>query len=92
MAIEAPRCTGVRYRRNRFRLDNRGLAPKGVGQVDGFALFARYSLDLSPTADLTFWVGAVLNGEIELEQSSGARISDDLDASAIIAISSRIRF
>lgn len=83
---------GLGYRRSRFRLDGSGVAPDGVGEVKGLPMWGRFTIDLTPNASLTFRVGAVFDGNIELELGNGASTDTDRDTAGLIGVSGRIRF
>jgi hypothetical protein len=62
---------GGAYRSYRFRLNNAGAAPGGIGEERGFAAFVRLGRDFGPRYSVDFYAGAVLDGEFTLSGSSG---------------------
>lgn len=62
---------GFAYRSSRYRLSQTGPTPNGVGQVSGLPVFLRGSRNLGTSMTLNLYVGAVANGELEVEDSSG---------------------
>ena len=83
---------GGDYDRRRFRLDDSGVAPRGVGEETGFSFTGR--LSFNPRSDLSVnLLAGVFFGEYELEASSGATVSDiDLDPAAFLGVTARFRF
>lgn len=78
---------GGGYRVNRFALDDVGPAPDGFGEDSGVALFIRASREFKTEGSLDLYVGTVVGGELELENSSGSRIaSTDYDPTLMFAI------
>jgi hypothetical protein len=47
---------------------------------------------LTPNASLTFRIGAVLDGNIELELANGASADTDRDPAGLIGVSGQLRF
>lgn len=83
----------ARSERVRFRLDNGGLAPGGVGEDSSIPIVL--SVDYTPNAgvSLNAFVGAELNGQLTLESAAGAEISNQSYSTAPIAgIAMRVRF
>ncbi len=71
---------GGRYDRLRFRLDDVGDAPGGVGQERTFTLVASVSQRLSPWATLMGMTGVSFAGDMRTEDRDGRHLTDaDLD-------------
>lgn len=65
---------GLAWRSLRFRLDEAGLAPGGVGEQRGTPVFARASRQLGGGWRLDFYAGRSLNAELRLEDANGNRL------------------
>jgi outer membrane receptor protein involved in Fe transport len=67
---------GVRYENIRFRLDDKGPAPNGVGQNRAYPL--NLSISYEPNPDLQFDLvgGVAYAGELQLEDADGRLIQD----------------
>lgn len=76
---------GGRYERLRFRLDDRGVAPRGIGEEASFAFvgFARFKA--SSKLQLTASLGANFAGTLRLEDRQGRRLFSDSYDSALLA-------
>lgn len=68
---------GGRYDRLRFRLDDRGVAPGGVGEEAAFPIYAGVSYAFGRRASLSLLGGTSPYGELRLEDADGARITAD---------------
>lgn len=66
---------GGRYEKTRFRLDDKGVAPDGVGQDKAVPLFALAEYSVGPDIKLRMVGGAEVGGELRLEDDSGEVIS-----------------
>ncbi|MEQ9695402.1 hypothetical protein [Shimia sp. SDUM112013] len=83
----------ARYESVRFRLDNAGLAPGGVGEDTSIPVVLAASYSPNPGMSFTAFVGAELNGELALETAAGAVVSrQDYDTAPIAGLSFRVRF
>lgn len=75
------------YRSFRFRLDNEGVAPDGIGENKGFVGFLRLSHEGRQGFNLDFYAGATFAGELELLNVDGDEIaSGDYDTAPFIAV------
>ena len=84
---------GISYDYSRFRLNDSGIAPNGVGEVTSWPLSFRATRHVSPDFDLTFYGGVVYNGEIRLIDQSRNQLSlDKYDEAGVIGIMGQIRF
>ncbi len=68
---------GGRYEKLRFRLDNRGSAPGGVGQDISFPFFASVTYSFYPGTTLSLVGGLELEGELSQENSSGQTVAEE---------------
>lgn len=84
---------GGAYRSLRFRLDESGTAPGGVGEDRSFPLWARFSTTLGTAGTLNFLGGAMVGGKMVLEDRSGNELVDEsYDASPFVAATISFRF
>lgn len=69
------------YDFRRFRLDDEGIAPDGVGDIKLLPVWLTLGYRLTDTAKLEFYTGTSFFGEMELEDNSGDRIDkEDFDS------------
>jgi hypothetical protein len=84
---------GVRYEKLRFRLDDKRMAPNGIGQDRAFPVFCSLSYSLSRRAKMSLFSGAELGGELRLENEKGDRIAEeDYEAGGFGGITFNFRF
>ncbi len=84
---------GARYEQLRFRLDDEGPAPDGVGEEEGLPVFVSASYNPLPMVRLSALAGVQVMGEMKLENSSGEKILDaELDPAPFLGLSFRVRF
>lgn len=76
---------GGRYEKTRFRLDDDGPAPEGVGEDRAVPLYALAELRVAPDTTLTLIGGAELGANLRLEDDAGARVTDSDLSSAPFA-------
>ena len=75
------------YRSFRFRLDDEGVAPNGIGENEGIVSFLRLHRSGDSGLDLDIYVGATLDGRLELKDSEGAKLaSSDYDTAPFVAL------
>lgn len=67
---------GSRYEKLRFRLDDSGPAPGGVGEEKAFPLFALAEFAVSRNAKLSFAGGAEVGASLRLEDAAGNLITE----------------
>lgn len=67
---------GARYQKERFRLDDRGIAPGGVGQQTSFPLYLGATRSFGPHLNLRFTAGLEFGGELRLEDAGGGLIDE----------------
>jgi len=81
------------YRSFRFRLDENGPIPNGIGENQNVPLVARIGRKISDTLSFNFFVGATLAGSLRAEDQNGNRLYDeDRDPTALIGLSLAARF
>ena len=84
---------GGRYDRNRFRLNNSGLAPGGIGQETAFALLVAAQVALRDNLDLSANVGTSFLGNLRLETERGDFLqSTDYDITFFVGLGINVRF
>ena len=84
---------GGAYREYRFRLNDDGPVPGGVGENRGFPLFARLSAKLGKTGRLDFVAGAIVGGELKLFDRNGNTLaSSDYKAAPLLGITAKLDF
>jgi hypothetical protein len=84
---------GGSYRFRRFRLDDSGIAPEGVGQHTSMPIWLRFTYHFSPNFSINAYGGAVFAGELQLRDSGGSLIGkEDYDPAGLVGISGSIRF
>lgn len=84
---------GAAYRSYRFRLDDDGVAPDGIGEFSGIPAWLRISWQPKEFASLALYGGYTFGGEVELEDSSGDHLTDDeYDPAPFAAASLEITF
>ncbi|MDF1591904.1 MAG: DUF6268 family outer membrane beta-barrel protein [Desulfobacterales bacterium] len=84
---------GGAFRSSRFRLDNDGSAPDGIGESSGLPVWIRITRKFSRQYKLDFYGGVLLNGELRIEDRSGRKLgSDDFDPAAFMAVNISARF
>lgn len=62
---------GGRYEKDRFRLDDRGVAPGGIGQATSTPIYIAVTRKLGRVGRLRGVLGVELNGSLRLEDSHG---------------------
>ena len=78
---------GGGYRVSRFALNDVGPAPNGFGQNEGAAMFVRASREFQSGGNLDLYVGTVVGGELELEDSGGRLLArTDYDPAVLFAL------
>jgi hypothetical protein len=85
-----------RYERIRFRLDDDGVAPEGVGEDENFPVVLSMQYDPNPNFSLAVFAGAKFDGKLTIENSSGREIDreayDMVDTVPIFGFAARWRF
>jgi hypothetical protein len=84
---------GAAYRSSRFRLDDEGTAPGGIGEMKGVPAWVRASWQASPKLKLDVYGGAILAGKAKLEDSGGRRLeSDSYNTAPLAAVTLKASF
>ncbi len=84
---------GGRFERLRFRLDENGIAPKGIGDDRSFPLFGGVVYSFSRQARASLVGGVKLGGELRLEDEKGRRITkEDYDPAGFVGFTFSLRF
>jgi hypothetical protein len=84
---------GGAYRSLRFRLDDSGTVPGGVGEDRAFPLWARFSTKVGTAGTLNFMGGAMVGGKMVLEDKNGNELVDEsYDASPFVAATVSFNF
>jgi hypothetical protein len=84
---------GLAYRSIRFRLDEDGPVPGGVGEENGVPVFLRGSTRIGERASFMVYAGAMVSGELELEDADGNGIDkQSFDPSPLLGLSLSGRF
>ena len=78
---------GVAFQSRRFRLDDDGVAPDGVGQAASVPLWASITYKLRDLLRVEVYGGAALAGELELEDRNGDEIlAKDVDPAPVLGV------
>jgi hypothetical protein len=78
------------YRSFRFRLDDEGVAPNGIGENEGIVSFLRLHRTGDKGLDLDIYIGATVEGRLELKDSEGDKLaSSDYDPAPFVAVTFR---
>lgn len=78
---------------NRFRLDDEGIAPNGIGEETRIPIQARLSCELGDYVDFDFFAGFNLTSEVELADTRGLVLGkDDLDGAALVGVMISLSF
>ncbi|MDP6541783.1 MAG: hypothetical protein QF444_00520 [Phycisphaerales bacterium] len=84
---------GISYDYTRFRLDDAGYAPDGVGEATSLPIHLRATFHSSASVDITVLAGFVFSGELSVFDSSGTTLqTESYDPSGAIGLLARIRF
>jgi hypothetical protein len=84
---------GGRYEKLRFRLDDKGVAPDGVGEDRSFPLYLGASYRFNQHLQASLIGGVEVGGNLTLEDEGGARISkEDHDPAPFIGFTFSFRY
>jgi hypothetical protein len=84
---------GGAYRSNRYRLDQDGPFPNGVGEYRRVPVLARIGRRFSDALSLNLYAGVSLSSELRVEDSNGRGLyKEDLDPAATFGLSLAGRF
>ncbi len=78
---------GGAYRSYRFRLNDRGVAPRGVGKNTGIVGFMRLRRVVTSGLSFSIYAGVISNGKLEIEERGGNHLSSaDYDPAPFAAV------
>lgn len=84
---------GGYYEFNRFRLDDEGIAPNGVGEETRLPIQARLSCEMGEYMHFDFYAGLTMSSEVELADTNGLVLGkDDSDSAAIVGVMINLTF
>lgn len=84
---------GVVFQSARFRLDDRGFAPEGVGENRRVPIFLRAAWNPSRQVGLSVLGGVTVGGELTIEDRDGNRLfREDYDPSPFVGVNLVLRF
>jgi hypothetical protein len=79
---------GARYEKRRFRLDDQGPAPDGVGEYRATPIFVTAQYEIDPSISVTFIGGADTNTRTRLENENGDLVTEtDADNATFLGAS-----
>jgi hypothetical protein len=83
---------GGAYRSFRFRLDDSGVAPNGISEIDSTVGYARLTHRMGKDFNLDLYGGASFNGKMRIANSNGNELgSDDFKTAPMMALSLTLR-
>ena len=84
---------GAALRRFRFRLNDSGPAPDGVGEARLLPVFAKVTRKFDPRFRLDAYVGAAFRGQVKLEDEDGDQLrADNHDPAPLLGLTLAGRF
>jgi hypothetical protein len=83
---------GGAYRSYRFRLDDHGIAPGGVGENRFLPVFARVTRKFGPQTRLDFYAGASTNGRVSTMDTQGTDTKADYQSAPVLGLTLAHRF
>lgn len=84
---------GGAYRSFRFRLDDSGVAPDGVGEQESTVGYARLTYRMGRDLKLDLYGGAAFNGKMRITDRNGNELgSDDFETAPMAALSLTLNF
>lgn len=76
---------GAQYQTRRFRLDDDGIAPDGVGETTAVPIYVGSTWKCTPALTVSAFAGVVVGGNLRLENDGGHKITDeDYDPAPIV--------
>lgn len=82
-----------RFEQLRFRLDNEGKTPNGIGEDSTMSFIGSVTCRFNPMSRISLIVGADLDGTLSLEDEDGTVVSEeDYDTAPFAGLSFSIRF
>lgn len=76
---------GGAYRSIRFRLDDQGFAPQGIGEISGAPVWVRLGRSLGTDVSANLYGGAVFGGRLAIENEQGRRLGAEAFGPAVFA-------
>ncbi len=84
---------GARYEFRRFRLDDSGFAPGGVGEDTSIPFWGRMSYRFNDNFAVDLYAGVVAGGAFKVDDFNGRRLADDdSELAPTLAIAFRVDF
>jgi hypothetical protein len=84
---------GGAYRSTRYRLDDAGTAPGGIGENRFFPLFARVSRNFGAQTKVDLYAGVALGGRLKLQDANGTTIAkNDYSTAPLIGVTLSHRY
>ena len=84
---------GAAYRSLRFRLDDNGPIPNGIGEERALPLFGRLSRKLGQALKLDLYAGVLVEGQLSIDDPNGNEVvSDDYGSAPFVALTIAGRF
>ncbi len=84
---------GGAKRSTRYRLDDTGVAPGGIGENRLFPLFARVARNFGPQTRVDFYAGVALAGRLKVEDANGTTVGrDDYSTAPLIGLTLSHRY
>ena len=85
--------TGAAYRTNRFRLNRTGLFGDSIGESNAIPAWARLSRKMGNTFNLDLYAGAMLGGQMSIDNRNGSRLtSASVDPAPFLALAVSAKF
>lgn len=82
---------GAGYERTRFRLDDQGIAPDGIGETEAWPVYLTASYATSRAFEVFGFAGYALGTTLTLEDSGGSElVSSDADAAPFVGAGVRL--
>ncbi len=84
---------GLRYEYRRFRLDDDGFAPGGVGEDTSIPFWGRISYRFTPNLSADLFAGFIFAGKFKVDDLDGLPLTrEDADPGAMLALAVRFKF
>ena len=84
---------GASYDFRRFRLDDEGIAPEGVGEETRLPIRARLSYQAGDHFIIDLYAGITLSSELQLDDADGALLGkEDVDPAGLLGVTFTISF
>ena len=85
--------TGAAYRSNRFRLNRTGLFSDSIAESNAIPAWARLSRKMGNTFNLDLYAGAMLGGQMSIDNRNGSRLtSASVDPAPFLALAVSAKF